>query len=350
MLVGRVLDVGAKGPVTALQTFLAGLLRASGATHLLAPAATEPGRVDPKLMSLRAVLSHVNPLLPLMQADAAGALLSAVRGAPEETVVAVLRPCEVRATSGLARQGKLDLGRVIVVGIDCLGTYEPAYWSHGNPLHVDRPDWLVEEALKLAQLGQAPAEGCRLACELCDQPAADYRAADLLIGLVGVPNQERLLVLAEADRDKRWRLEALTSRLATEREAVDREVTLWRLADRRREGAAARLARLGLANADSGVIMDHMRKCTLCGECIDLCPQWSRELREALDHGRGAFIGSLLNSCQRLAGCSDCGMCQVQCVEGIPLSAILRVLSRAGSQRVRQVSGRTMREARPWTS
>jgi formate dehydrogenase subunit beta len=350
MLMSRVLEVGAAGPVAALQTFLAGLMHASGTSRLLAPVTIQPGVVSPVVVLQDAGLAQVNPLLPLMHANGAAALRLALQDAPGEPMVAVLRPCEVRATIELAKQGKLDLRNLILVGVDCLSTYEPAYWARGNELHPGCPDWLVGEALKLAQTGQVRTEGYRLACELCDRPSADYRAADILVGLVGVANQEHLLILADEAKDGRWGLEALTERPATERETVDREVTLWRLAERREEAAAARLESLGLADAYPGVIMGYMNKCTLCGECIDACPQWSEELRAALGRGKEAFIQTLLNATQRLASCSGCGMCQVHCGEGIPLSAIQRALSQQIQKRMHYVAGRDVHDPLPWTS
>jgi len=349
MLVGRVLEVGAGGPVAALQTFLTGLLRASGAASLLAPVEVGPGRVQPQVVPQGAVLSQVNPLLPLMQADAAAALRTAVWASPAGPMIAVLRPCEVHAASEMARQGKLDRRQVIVVGMDCLSTYEPAYWSQGNQAHEGNPDWLADEALKLAELGQVPAQGCRQACELCDRPAADYRAADVLVGLIGVRNKERLLILADEEVHARWGLEALTDRAATERETVDREVTLWRLADRRKGVAAASLESLGLTEARRPAIMGHLGRCTLCGKCIDACPQWSEEMRAALRCGREAFLQALLDVPQR-QGCSGCGTCQMDCPQGIPLSAIQRALSLQVGRHKLHVGERNLRGPVLWTS
>jgi len=348
MLVSRVLEVGEGGPVPVLQSFLAGLMQASAARRLLGPVSTEPGVVNPAVLTQAGDLAGVNPLLPLMQANAAALLRTAIGESAAEPLIAVLRPCEVRAAIELAKQGKLDLTNLILVGVDCLSTYEPAYWAMGNAAHPGRPDWLVGEALQLAQTGQVRTEGYRLACQLCERPAADYRAADLLIGLVGVANQERLLVLADEARDARWNLQALTDRQATERETVDREVTLWRLTERRKEAAEAKLESLGLTDAYPGVIMGYMNKCTLCGECVDACPQWSEELRAALASGKDAFVHALLSASQRLASCSGCGMCQVHCPEGIPLSAIQRALSRQIQQRMHYVAGRDLHDPLPW--
>ena len=350
MLVSCILEVGEGGPVPVLQSFLAGLIQASASRRLLGPVSTEPGIVSPAILTQAGEFSRVNPLLPLMQANAAALLRTAMGGSAAEPLIAVLRPCEVRAAIELAKQGKLDLANLILVGVDCLSTYEPGYWTKGNDAHPGRPDWLMDEALQLAQTGQVRTEGYRLACQLCERPAADYRAADLLIGLVGVPNQERLLVLADEAKDARWNLEALTDRPATERETVDREVTLWRLAERRKEAAEAKLESLGLTDAYPGVIMGYMNKCTLCGECVDACPQWSEELRSALAGGKDAFLQALLSASQRQASCSGCGMCQVHCPEGIPLSAIQRALSRQIQQRMHYVAGRDLHDPLPWTT
>lgn len=348
MLVSRVLEIGETGPVAALQTFLAGLMQATGASRMLASVVIEAGVVNPEVIAGGVGMARVNPLLPLMHADATTALRSAREDAPEEAMVAVLRPCEVRSAIELATQGKLNLTNTVLVGVDCLSTFEPAYWERGNELHRGCPDWLVWEALQLAQGGQVQTEGTRLACRLCDRPAADYRAADVLIGLVGVQNKERLLVLADEAKDARWSLQALTDRPATERETADREVALWRLADRRKKGAAACLADLGLADADPAAIMGYLSKCTLCGDCIDACPQWTEELRSAVTRGRAAFVQGLLNATQRLAGCCECGICQIECGEGIPLSAIQRAVGLQVQHQMGFVAGREAREPLPW--
>jgi formate dehydrogenase subunit beta len=350
VLVTRVLEVGEAGPVTALQAFLAGLMQATGMSRMLAPVVVEDGVVSAEVIAGGERMARVNPLLPLMRADAVAALRTSREGAPAEAMLAVLRPCEVRTAVELAKQGKLDLSNTVLVGIDCLSTFELAYWERGKVLHRGSPDWLVDEALQLAQAGQVQAEGTRLFCQLCDRPAADYRAADLLIGLVGVQNQERLLVLADEAKDARWKLQGLTDRPATERETADREVALWRLADRRKEAAAACLQSLGLVGSHPAAIMRHMSKCTLCGDCIEVCPRWSEELRAALTRGREAFIQALLDAARGLAGCAECGICQVECSEGIPLSVIQRAFGLQAQNRMHSAASGDSRDPLPWTT
>ena len=132
MLVSRVLEVGEAGPVPVLQSFLAGLMQASAARRLLGPVSTGPGHVNPAVLTQVSELAGVNPLLPLMQANAAALLRTAFGDSASEPSIAVLRPCEVRAAIELAKQGKLDLTNLILVGVDCLSTYEPEYWTNGK--------------------------------------------------------------------------------------------------------------------------------------------------------------------------------------------------------------------------
>ncbi len=350
MLVSRVLEVSEAGPVAALQGFLSGLMQATGASRMLAPVVVEDGVVSPKLIARGEGMARVNPLLPLMHADAVAALRSARAEGAAGATVAVLRPCEVRAAAELAKRGRLDPADFVLIGVDCLSTYEPAYWERGCEEHRGRPDWLVGEALQLAQAGQVRSEGTCMTCRLCDRPAADYRAADLLIGLVGVPNQERLLVLTDEPRDARWNLQALTDRPASERETADREVTLWRMADRRRQAAASSLESLGLAEADRTAIHAHMAKCNACGDCVDACPDWREELHAALARGREGFVQAMLGAMRRPAGCAECGMCQVDCTEGVPLIAIRRALQGQIRQQAHDAIGRDVRDLLPRTT
>ncbi len=91
--------------------------------------------MKPRVLTQAGGLAAVNPLLPLMQANAAALLRAAIGENASEPMIAVLRPCEIRAAIELAKQGRLDLTNLILVGVDCLSTYEPDYWTNGNAAH-----------------------------------------------------------------------------------------------------------------------------------------------------------------------------------------------------------------------
>jgi formate dehydrogenase subunit beta len=349
MLVSRVIEVGDAGPAESVRGFLQHLLLQGQAEHLFAPVRSAGEAFEAKVVEAQE-LGSISPLSPRMTANGAGALRLALQAEPQTRFIAVLRPCELRAVVELAKRGQIDLDRLVIVGIDCLSTYEQDYVDSGASHNRSDPEWLTRDALRLAKSGQLASVGTRLACRLCDRPAPDYRAADIMIGLVGVDTDEKILVLAEERDDARLRLGALTTRPATERETVEREVTLWRLMERRKEAADSILEQLGLADGYPGVVSGYMHKCTLCGDCIDACPQSAEVLRAALKLGRDEFIDTLLNESLRMASCSGCGMCQAHCPEGIPLCAISRALSRQIQQRMHYVPGRDVSEPLPWSN
>ncbi len=349
MLVSRVLEVRNGDTAAAVCGFLGRLLSEGVAERLFLPVASAEGlEARSQVVTGAEALSSINPLPIVMLENGAVALRQAMEAEPEAHFVALLRPCELRAVVELAKRGRFDLERLAIVGMDCLSTYEVEFVRQSRERHPADLDALLKESLRLAQTGQIAGGGYRMACQLCDRPSADYRAANVLLGLVGVNTGEKVLVLADDRNDTRFKLQRLTDREATEREAVDREVTLWRLSERRKEAAQRKLEALGLADAYPGVIMGYMRHCTLCGDCVAACPQCSDELRLALGRGKEAFIAALLNESLRLASCAGCGMCQVNCPEGIPLGAISRALSDQIQIRMHYVPGRDVAEPLPW--
>ena len=159
-----------------------------------------------------------------------------------------------------------------------------------------------------------------------------------------------LLVISEEETDEALGLEALTQRLATEREAVDREMALWRMTDRRKKAALALLEEFGLADAHPAVAAGYLSRCTLCGECIEACTLASDDLRAAMKQGKTVFIQALLSEAQRLASCSGCGFCQVSCPVDIPLCAIAYALGHQVQSRMHYVPGRSLEDPLPWAS
>jgi formate dehydrogenase subunit beta len=350
MLIGRVIEVEGNNPATALNTFLSALLEGGVAERLFAPVGPAEGGGDLRFQPIRdaADLSRADPLQPIMLENAAIALRQAMELEPQASFAAVLRPCEVRAVIEMAKRDQFDLNRLVIIGLDCASTYTLDYYRETETAHPDDPRWLMHEALQLAQAGRIEPENYRLACQLCDRPAADYAAADILIGLIGVDTSKQILVLANEREDVRFKLHKVTAREATEREMVEREVMMGHLVTRRQQAASRKLDELGLSDGHMGVIMGYMSKCTLCGNCVEACPVCSEDLKDAFAQGKQAFISAFVTQSTRMISCSNCGMCHTHCPEDIPLCAISYVLGRQIQTRMRYTPGRSAGESLPW--
>jgi formate dehydrogenase subunit beta len=349
MLISRVLEVENGDTVGTLRRFMLRLLDEEIADRLFAPVeSVEGGFPEPVVIADHETVRHANPLLPVMYENAAIALRDAIKQEPQLTYAAFLRPCEVRAVIELSKRGEIDLNNLVLIGMDCLATYEEAFYHDVNAAHPDDPYWLMHQSLHYAHAGQIAPYRYRTACQFCERPAADIQAVNIQIGLIGVDAAETVLVMAQEREDIRLKLHKLTDRVATEPETVGREITVWRLADRRKKAADRKLAELGLLDANFGAILGYLSKCNMCGECLDSCPLCTESLRTAIKGGRTDFFTALIQESQRLMSCSGCGMCQDCCPEGIPLTAISHALSRSMQAHMHYVPGRSVKETLPW--
>jgi formate dehydrogenase subunit beta len=349
MYVYRALQVDQHQTSQAVAGFLGRLLDARHIDRLLIPVPVA-GRAacEPRLIHASAQVMGVDVLRPVQAVDMAGTLARMMHAEPEARFGAFLRPCELRTVVELVKRERVDGQRLLAICADCAGTYTADVFQQIQSVPDREPEWSAGPIPCLAELGLPAPEGARLACELCDRPAPDYATANIVLGLIGVRNTERVLVVADEGADARLHLDALTDGNATEREAVEREMTLWTMVERRRECAEARLESLGLKRPTLAAITGYFEHCTLCGECLRTCALCSEGLADALHEGKAAFVAALLTEGLRLASCSGCGVCQLQCPEGIPLAAIGHVLGRGLQERIAYVPGRSVEEPLPW--
>ncbi len=349
MIISRVLEVQDGNTVAAVRRFLGNLLEEGIAEWLLAPTEVIPGAIpETMVMSGDQPVASINPLLPVMSGNAAIHLRDSMQSIPSGKFAAVLRPCEVRAVIEMAKLDQIDLDRLIIIGLDCLATYDEGYYNDVTASHTDDPHWLMHEALRFAARGQIAPFRFRQACQFCDRPAPDYSAVDILLGVIGVDARQKVLVIAHERDDAQLKLQRITDRIATERETVEREVAVWTLAQRRKQAADRKLDEMGLTGGSLAGIMGYLASCTLCGECLDACPLCSEDLKALMAQGQMGFLSALVKQSQRLVSCSACGMCQAHCPEDIPLAAISRALSEPMHQRMHYLPGRDVHEPLPW--
>ncbi|KAF0107755.1 MAG: formate dehydrogenase beta subunit [Anaerolineaceae bacterium] len=294
-------------PSGAVHRFLRDLWPAADLRALVVPPAA-PG--ERRLLTDPSRLDEVDIFQPLMLMNLAKAIPEVLKEYPDGRVGILLRPCELRALTEMARRGAFSTDRLLTICVDCPGTFpeDEFEWRSARS-----KSGLTDEALQFAPQGGIAAYRYRSACQMCISPGATE--ADVNIGVLGLPVHETLLVDA---KDSRVDWARLTGGPADPALVKRRESMLAKLTERhtqRRERIIRELT--ASLPADVDALLDQFEHCAACGACMDACPICSVTRPRPVEgrFRREDVVGWL-------ASCAGCGMCEQSCPQHLPLNAI----------------------------
>ncbi|HDN80347.1 MAG TPA: formate dehydrogenase, partial [Chloroflexi bacterium] len=153
-----------------VRSFLHSLMERGVVDAVLVPMPTPGGAsAIPTLVSDPQKLAQAEPLAPVMPVSEATMVALLTRtGAPRRLGV-LLRNCQIRALVELAKFKQAYLDDVLIIGVDCPGTYEVADYA---ALVGEGVNPTVELLAGIAQGNPAPYESksFRGACSMCVYP------------------------------------------------------------------------------------------------------------------------------------------------------------------------------------
>lgn len=357
MTVQSILQVKNGDTLGAVRGFLGTLLSNGIVETMLVPLEVPSAdQVTPIIVKEIKQLDTANPLAPVMRVNAAAVIARIQREDGAARLGAVLRPCELRAAIELAKVGRVDLSQLTLIGIDCMGTYEPDAYAQIARASADSP---TDEMLRWTRQGPIAPYRLRNACQMCEHFVAEN--ADIALGLIGMNVRERLLVEARDDIAEKLHLRAGSPN--------GRQKAIARLSSIRHNRRDKALADAAQLLNDLPSLVGLVAPCTACGECLDACPFcetnafkpkpakephtdrvriWpSGEGKMMRERAVGVF-GDLIELGRRAASCVACGMCESSCSRHVPLTAIQGVLGRKVQEEFNYVPGRSVDERLPW--
>jgi formate dehydrogenase subunit beta len=373
MSVTAYLKVAEGDTLGTLQSFLGRLLTEDIVDALLVPQKLPTGNnVVPALIRDPAKLIGVDPIAPVMPIIAAKAVSNVTATEHGERLAAVLRSCELRAVIELVKLQQASLDNVILIGVDCLGTYEVKDYARLIEAGVDPTVELLTQAAE-GQLTAHNGYQFRDVCRMCEKPVPggpDVHRPDITIGLLGLDPSKQILIQASDALAEKLGLEAnvgqvgnLSAEAPAGRKKVIERLIAERAAERDRMFAAFRERATGMDG-----LLAEFSTCIRCYNCMGACPIcYCKECifrTPTFDHAspqyfrwaerKGAIrlpTDTLLFHLTRLnhmaTSCVGCGMCESACPSELPVALIFRAVGQETQAVFDYHPGRSLEEEVP---
>jgi formate dehydrogenase subunit beta len=354
--------------LAALRGFLTQLMESKIVEALLLPLETGDGAILPALVTNPARLEAANPLMPVMPINNARAV-SAITGkhAPAKIGI-VLRPCEIRALIELVKLHQASLENIIMIGVDCPGTYELKTFLNNGHSEKCAANWM--EYLTAAKDGREPVIAgleLRTACQMCIHPVPEN--VDIHIHLFGLDLTAGLPVTMKDAIATALNM-AESDAVGGESRSFGRDVSeaVSRLTESRQKVRERTLSDIRQRIKSNGGIASMFTACIRCHNCMTACPicycRTCLFKTAAFDHEPSFYMkaarrkgatrilsDTLLFHLTRLnhmsTSCISCGMCTSACPSDIPVGTIFSAIGEQVQAEFRYVPGRDVAEPLP---
>ena len=357
-----ILPVRKEGILGTIRTFLAELLDKRLVDSLFVPLEL-PGRenVVPTIVTSSDLITAVNPLAPVMSINSARLVsrLTGTSSSPQKIAV-VMRPCELRALVELVKLKQASLDNLLLIGIDCPGTYSVN----------DYRRLIKENVFSLNDLLSNLTEGkedplLRNACQSCEYPVP--LKTDFNLGLVGMDINTGIILEAKTE----WAQKIFATLTLKEVSGDDRKAAVTRLISRRHERRETFFKHVrqdirGLENMRST-----LAACVNCHNCRTACPicycrecffdsplfdfearkylSWAKQ-KGALRMPTDILLFHMTRLNHIVTSCVGCGMCTEACPNKVQVSDIFRLVGHELQKSFDYIPGRSLEEELPLTT
>ncbi len=318
------------------------------------------------LVAAPSKLEGFDPVAPVLMRNSATMVSRLSFQTPKGKIAVVLRPCEINALVELVKFKQANLDHILLIGLDCAGTYEPKDYMrivtvHGGPVS--------EEVLEALSDGKAPSfDGYELreACRICEHPSPSN--CQILVALWGADPGSGPAVVAMDEKGR----EAMEKAGFQSQEPPPRRSEIVDAVARERAARAQRVIEDFQKRISSleGLIdefaackrcMNCRAECPICycRECVFCSPTFVHESNKYLKWAKQRNIikmpvETLLFHLTRLnhmvTSCVGCGQCSSACPNELPVMQLFRTIGSNVQKIFGYVPGRSLEEQPPFTT
>jgi formate dehydrogenase subunit beta len=303
-------------------------------------------------------LIGANPIAPVMPVNSARIVSDMTKVTPSKKRIGIiLRPCELRALVELVKLKQASLENLIIIGLDCLGTYSVT--SYAQMISEGKDP--TKNLLMTFKLGEDP--DLRSACRICEYPVPQNY--DITIGLVGLDFENTISVQANTKVGEQiiGKLDLKEFKQDKERENAISTLIKARIT-KRDEAFAKRADEISGWDKLSSVFAT----CINCHNCMNVCPicyckecffesptfefESDQYLGWAMRKGSirlptDTVLFHLTRMNHMALSCVGCGVCEQACPNDIPLLEIFRLVGSRVQGTFDYVPGRSLEEELP---
>ncbi len=303
-------------------------------------------------------LEGAQPLAFVMPINSGTIISDITKVAPSEKKIAVvLKPCEIRAAVELVKLKQASFDNIIIVGVDCPGTYS------------------VNDYKELFSGGKSPMEGfvknaknaknnekLRSACRVCEYPIPEN--VDIIIGIHG--SDYKVPIISADSEEGKDILKILE--INPKDDDKNREQKIAELKERRLKvwDELLKFTQKEVEGLDK--LLKFFESCINCHNCMDVCPvcycrecffdsptfeyeaqkylSWSQR-KGIIKMPRDTLLFHLTRMNHMATSCVGCGMCEQACPSKIELLKIYKTVGYNAQKVFDYVPGRSLDDELP---